>query len=134
MPVTSELLPAPETPVTAVNTPSGNETSTPLKLFSRAPRTTIAPAVKPDSQGLLHWELTLKPGEKREFRISYQVEYPRELIIDARRRREARPARNYEFDDMASPYQAGEAAAAPMPAPAKSMNMEDQIMDLESQL
>jgi uncharacterized protein (TIGR02231 family) len=94
----------------------------------------VTPAGSPDSQGILRWDLVLKPKEKREFRIGYQVEYPRELIIDAQRRRASRPAGNVDFDDMASPYQAGEMAAPPMPAPAKSMNMEDQIMDLESQL
>ena len=36
----------------------------------------INPAVKPNAQGLLHWELTLKPKETRRFKISYQVEYP----------------------------------------------------------
>jgi len=37
-------LPAPDTPVTAHSTPSGNRTSTFLRLFSRAPRTSIHPA------------------------------------------------------------------------------------------
>ena len=39
MPLTSELLPAPLTPVTAVKTPTGNRTSTFLRLCSRAPLT-----------------------------------------------------------------------------------------------
>ena len=37
---TSELLPEPLTPVTTQSTPSGNATSTFLRLCSRAPRTT----------------------------------------------------------------------------------------------
>ena len=37
--LTSELLPLPLTPVTQINVPSGNVTSIPLRLFSRAPRT-----------------------------------------------------------------------------------------------
>ena len=75
----------------------------------------ITPAVSPDSQGILHWELVLKPKEKREFRISYQVEYPRELIIDARRRRSVEAA-----------------MPSPMASPAKSYDMEDQLVDLEA--
>ena len=39
---TSELLPEPETPVTAVTTPSGNRTSRFLRLCCRAPLITIA--------------------------------------------------------------------------------------------
>jgi len=35
--------PEPETPVTAVNTPTGNETSIAFRLWWRAPRTTSAP-------------------------------------------------------------------------------------------
>lgn len=79
-------------------------------------KVSINPAVKPDSQGLLHWDLVLKPGAKREFRIGYQVEYPAELVLETNRRRmkEASPA---------SPYPA---------APSKS-RIEDQIMDLEKQ-
>jgi hypothetical protein len=50
----------------------------------------IAPLTKPDSRGLLHWELTLKPKERRQFRISYQVEYPSELVLDTRRKRRSR--------------------------------------------
>lgn len=76
-------------------------------------RVSISPSVKPDSQGLLHWDLTLKPGEKREFRISYQVEYPAELVLETRRQRAAEPA-------------------SPAARPAKMRSkIEDQILDLE---
>ena len=77
-------------------------------------RVKISPAVKPDSRGLLNWELTLKPGEKRQFRISYQVEYPALLILetDRQRRKNRRPA-------PASPMQR------------EKYQIEDQIMDLE---
>ncbi|HUH04289.1 MAG TPA: mucoidy inhibitor MuiA family protein, partial [Kofleriaceae bacterium] len=74
-------------------------------------RVTITPTARPDSQGLLHWELTLKPGEKREFRIGYRVEYPPELVIETNRRRALDPS---------------------SPSPASKSNIEDQIMDLES--
>ncbi len=85
----------------------------------RVDKLSITPTTKPDSQGLLHWDLTLKPGAKREFRIGYQVEYPAELVLETRRRRmqEASPANP---------------SAAPAPAPAKS-KIEDQILDLETQ-
>ncbi len=41
--MTSVLLPEPETPVTQVNTPIGNETLTSLRLFSDAPSIFINP-------------------------------------------------------------------------------------------
>lgn len=36
----------------------------------------ITPPVKPDVKGLLKWEVSLEPGEAREFRIEYELEYP----------------------------------------------------------
>src|SRR6202008_781265 len=39
----SELFPDPATPVTTTSTPSGRSTSTPCRLFVRAPRTPSAP-------------------------------------------------------------------------------------------
>jgi hypothetical protein len=77
-------------------------------------RVRIAPAIRPNSQGLLHWELDLKPREKRQFRISYQVEYPSELVLDARRRKKMR---------RRAPRR-----AAPGDAP---QPIEDQIVDYE---
>lgn len=78
-------------------------------------RITITPAAKPDAQGLLHWDVTLAPGEKREFRIGYQVEYPSELMIETHRRRMEAPP---------SPS---------APSPGKS-RIEDQLFDLEKEL
>ena len=74
-------------------------------------KVTIAPATKPDAQGLLHWQVTLAPGEKREFRIGYQVEYPAELMIETHRKR------------MESPR--------PSPAAPYKSRIEDQLLDLE---
>ncbi len=85
----------------------------------RVDRVSIMPAVKPDTQGLVHWEVTLKPKEKREFRIGYQVEYPAELIINTQRRR-ARGMPSYDLDD------------APRPGAPARTRVEEQIMDLES--
>lgn len=90
----------------------------------------ITPAGDPDSRGILRWDLKLKPKETRQFRISYQVDYPSELIIDARRKRAAQPARPaaspanmYEFD-----------ADEPYASPAPDYNIEDQLMDIEEML
>ena len=77
----------------------------------RIDKVSIAPGAKPDSQGLLRWELTLKPGEKREFRIGYQVEYPAELVIETNRR---------QMQEQKSP--------SPMPTKAR---IEDHIKALE---
>ena len=60
----------------------------------RVDRVRITGGVKPNSQGLLHWKLTLEPKEKRQLRISYQVEYPSELVLETRRSA-ARSARRY---------------------------------------
>jgi uncharacterized protein (TIGR02231 family) len=83
----------------------------------------ITPAGSPDSQGILHWELVLKPKEKREFRISYQVEYPSELILDARRRRTEEPA-----SPSPSP------ASAMRPQNAEKYDIQEQLVDLEEML
>jgi hypothetical protein len=65
----------------------------------------ITPTEKPDQEGIVRWSMTLKPGEEREFRVSYQVDYPPELVLDVKRRRaapkspSAAPARAYDFED-----------------------------------
>ena len=51
----------------------------------------ITGGVRPNSQGLLAWDLTLKPKEKREFRISYEVEYPPSLVLETKRKRMQEP-------------------------------------------
>jgi len=45
---------------------------------------TIQPSAKPDSKGILSWDLALKPGEKRALRLEYSVEYPQEIVARAR--------------------------------------------------
>jgi uncharacterized protein (TIGR02231 family) len=86
-------------------------------------KVSITPAVKPDTQGLLHWELTLKAGEKREFRIGYQVEYPPELVIDAKRRQQMEM-------DAPSPSPSAPMSPSRSMAPGKA-KIEDQIKALE---
>lgn len=76
----------------------------------------ISPSVRPDSRGILNWELTLKPKEVREFRISYRVEYPASLVLETQRKRQANP-RN-----------------PARPAPRRKYKIEEQLLDLENML
>lgn len=80
----------------------------------------ITPTAKPDIEGIVRWTLTLKPGEERELRISYQIDYPPSLVLDVERRRRAAPP----APSPASPYS---------PAP-KKYDLEDRIHDLEHNL
>jgi uncharacterized protein (TIGR02231 family) len=79
----------------------------------------IAPNEKPDVKGIIRWTVTLEPREQREFRISYQVEYPPTLIFDVRRKQMHHPA-----PSPASPM-------SPRPAPRK-MDFEERIIQMES--
>jgi uncharacterized protein (TIGR02231 family) len=77
----------------------------------------ITDGIKPDRKGLLHWDLTLKPKERRELQVSYQVEYPAQLVLEAQRRREAAPA-----------------SSPAAPGKRKAYQIDEQLLDLESQL
>ncbi len=66
-----------------------------------------------------HWELTLKPKETRQFRISYQVEYPSELVLETRRKR------MYETSS--------EVPHPSSPVRRQKYRIEEQLMDLEAQ-
>ena len=77
----------------------------------------VTPHIKPDNKGLMYWHLNLKPGEKREFRIQYTVEYPPTLILETRRRR--------MMNKNVAPAQ----FQAPQPAAPKQI--EEQLLDLE---
>jgi uncharacterized protein (TIGR02231 family) len=81
-------------------------------------RVKITGGIKPDARGLLHWDVTLGPKERREFQVSYQVEYPAQLVLEAQRRREQEPA-----PSPASPARRKQA-----------YDIDDQLLDLESQL
>lgn len=76
----------------------------------------LSGGAKPDSRGIVRWNLSLKPKEKRELRIAYQVEYPSELILETRRRQAAQPA-----------------APSPSPYAPARRKVEEQLMDLEQQ-
>lgn len=80
-------------------------------------RVKVTDGKKPDPQGLLHWTITLGPKERRELQVSYQVEYPAQLVLDAQRRREAEPA-----------------VSPAAPSRRKAMRIDEQLLDLESQL
>lgn len=74
----------------------------------------ITPNQRPDNQGIVRWSLTLAPGEKRELRVSYQIDYPPSLVLDVQRKRESAPR-------------------SPSPSPMKRP-IEDQIFDFEQHL
>jgi len=77
----------------------------------------ITDGIKPDRQGLLHWDVKLGPKERRELQVSYQVEYPALLVLEAQRRREMEPA-----------------ASHASPATRKAKMIDEELLDLESQL
>lgn len=84
----------------------------------RVSRVQITPAKRPDAEGIARWNLSLEPGEKRQFRVSYQVDYPPSLVLDVKRKKESAPRRS---------------PARPSPAPA-DYDIEQQIVDFEEML
>jgi uncharacterized protein (TIGR02231 family) len=80
----------------------------------------ISPDAKPDSKGILRWNLTLQPKEKRKFDVQYQIEYPPTLVLEMRRREASEPS--------AAPGQ----PAAGRPAPRRAHDLRKEIQDLES--
>jgi uncharacterized protein (TIGR02231 family) len=52
----------------------------------------ISPDVKADSKGILKWQLTLQPKEKRQIEIQYQIEYPPTLVVEMKRQQAAEPS------------------------------------------
>lgn len=76
-------------------------------------RVKVTDGIAPDRQGLLRWNVTLGPKERREYQVSYQVEYPAVLVLEAQRRRAAEPSH-------------------PSPARRKARAIDEQLLDLES--
>jgi uncharacterized protein (TIGR02231 family) len=72
----------------------------------RVSRIEITPTAKPDAEGIARWTITLLPGEQRELRVSYQVDYPPSLIFDVKRRKELAPPRS-PASPAANPYDGG---------------------------
>lgn len=87
----------------------------------------ITPPIKANSQGILNWDLDLLAGEKRQFRIAYQIEYPATLILETNRGSGAMPARRAMMPSPSMDYDMEAAEPSPSAAPA----IEDQIMQLE---
>ncbi|MDC0667952.1 mucoidy inhibitor MuiA family protein [Nannocystis radixulma] len=77
----------------------------------------IGPNEKPDGKGIVRWTITLAAREERQFRVSYQVDYPPSLVLDVKRKQAQEPA---------SP-----SPASPSPAKRK-IDFEDRLVDLEA--
>jgi uncharacterized protein (TIGR02231 family) len=78
----------------------------------------INPDAKPDSKGIMRWQLTLQPKETRKFEVHYQIEYPPTLVLEMKRHQTPEP----------SP-----AAAAPRAAqPARKYDLKHDIQTLEA--
>ncbi len=75
----------------------------------------ITDDARPDPQGLVHWNVKLGPKERREFQVSYQVEYPSQLVLDAQRRRDLERSSN---------------PASPSPK-RSAKQIDEQLLDLE---
>ena len=80
----------------------------------------VTPEAKADSKGILRWNLTLQPKEKRRLEIQYQIEYPPTLVLEMKRNkaREASPA-------AARP-------SSPAPSPRRAYDLKQEIEQLES--
>ncbi|WAS99530.1 mucoidy inhibitor MuiA family protein [Nannocystis punicea] len=74
----------------------------------------IGPNEKPDGKGIVRWTVTLAAREERQFRVSYQVDYPPTLVLDVKRKR---------MEKMQSP-------SPPSPAPAR-MDFEERLIQME---
>jgi uncharacterized protein (TIGR02231 family) len=55
----------------------------------------VSPDAKPDSKGILKWQITLQPKEKRQFDIRYQIEYPPTLVLEMKRQEDAERRRRH---------------------------------------
>lgn len=77
----------------------------------------VTNGIEPDARGLLHWNVALQPKERREFQVSYQVEYPAQLVLDAQRRRESMPE-----------------PSPSAPAKRRAKKIDEELLDLENAL
>lgn len=73
----------------------------------------IGPNEKPDGKGIVRWTVTLAAREERQFRVSYQVDYPPSLVLDVKRKQMQEPE-------------------SPSPAARRKIDFEDRLVDLES--
>ena len=77
----------------------------------------IGPNEKPDIKGIVRWTVTLAAREERDFRVSYQVEYPPSLVLDVRRKQQ---------------QQQQNRGAAPAAAAPRKMDFEERLVDIEA--
>jgi uncharacterized protein (TIGR02231 family) len=77
----------------------------------------IGPNEKPDVKGIVRWTVTLAAREERDFRVSYQVEYPPSLVLDVRRKQQ---------------QQQQNRGAAPAAASPRKMDFEERLVDIEA--
>ncbi len=82
----------------------------------------ISPDAKPDSKGILRWEITLGPKETRKVEIQYEIEYPPTLVLEMRRNQTPEPA----------PAPARPGMPAPAPPQRKTYDLKRDIERLES--
>ena len=75
----------------------------------------LTPNATPDNEGIVRWTLSLAPGEEREIRVAYTIDYPPSLVLDVERRRKSRPK-------------------SPSPSPAERYDVEERIHDFEQML
>jgi len=81
-----------------------SDAETTLRLADRIPvsenkeirvyRVKIAPESEPDSNGLLSWNLTLKPKAKSVFRVEYTIEYPQDYVEQMKLHRSSSSGKN----------------------------------------
>lgn len=53
---------------------------------------TVTPEIRPDTKGLLRWDVQLAPKQTKSFRIEYTLEYPTEWLERERNQRRMNPA------------------------------------------
>lgn len=75
----------------------------------------IGPSERPDGKGIVRWTVSLAAREEREFRVSYQVDYPPSLVFDVKRK---------QMQEPASPARA---------APKRKLDFEERLIEMESQ-
>ena len=105
----------PVTVVLAERTPVSENTDI------RVSNVRIVPGEKVDAKGIVRWTVTLAAREAREFRVSYQVEYPPSLVLDVRRKQMQMP----------SPSPSSPSSAPPK---ARKMDFEEKLIQIENQL
>ena len=98
----------------------------------------LQPESKPDVKGLIKWEVTLPPKDKREFRIEYTVDYPADLHIAKHSRESAsffgeskrKPVGVTDIPGMTAPSP----VASPEPAGPQPSTIYDVIDSIEQSI